>query len=481
MINHNYEDHVKAKAREELQYFIKQFHSKAKRRKGLKVATFLGPTPEEELDQIWDPLDIQRQNITCLEADPYVAKLIESRKTGTRVILKDANDFFKQTDDVFNVINLDYDQTYNMGNRQTLWYIAGRGILGHKGVLATWFVGAREADQTKSIFNIEKYIVSDERVRGKFADFTEAFERNIDAGKHVASLLKEDKNILGALQERGDMISRLILRDFRHGKQNIEAHPLSRLNGVKENYDALWENSLKEVEVTAEILGVVPNEEYFKSVIHSNKGPLLIGSLIEHTIVPKLLKHYKKIQGINFKYGSEEGKRFDSQLSSQILVNLLSHGRKGYDCESNHRLKYVSKRGTPMFVDFFYFKMDDKGPFERFISYKLRDDDSIVFEVHPLSNEEMKELDMYVQRKYASVHRADNLPPRIYLGSSCTRPSKLQIERTQEEKEGIYFFLEEGFPDDDIIGTYDGLTRQELAAYKAHLTMRKRESRLPLS
>jgi 16S rRNA A1518/A1519 N6-dimethyltransferase RsmA/KsgA/DIM1 with predicted DNA glycosylase/AP lyase activity len=74
----------------------------------LKVACFPG-AEALEITQVYDPLKIRRKNITGIEIDPKVYKILEKEDLGIELYNEDALDFFRnyKGKDI-DIVSLDY-------------------------------------------------------------------------------------------------------------------------------------------------------------------------------------------------------------------------------------------------------------------------------------------------------------------------------------------------------------------------------------
>ncbi len=101
-------DPAKAKSRGLLKDMVDRTLLKFRNPSQLYVLCFPGINATE-IYQVYDPLGIPRENITGIERDSQVAKELERKRLGIRVVNQSIEDFVREQETInFNVVSLDY-------------------------------------------------------------------------------------------------------------------------------------------------------------------------------------------------------------------------------------------------------------------------------------------------------------------------------------------------------------------------------------
>lgn len=197
-------------------------------RNNLRVACFPGHEALEVL-RVYDLLGIPRENIVGIEKDKEIAKEIRLRHLGIQLFEGSDYEFFEQTNEKFDIINLDYQGTYTDLMDYSLRLISGRQILHGRGVVGTNVLGKREAD-SGLLYKVR--FVNEEVIR----NFSEAFLANI-SGKNNHQLISYGRLARMKIQEcenkgmtlsdmRGDGLTHQILQRLGDGKSSLFISPL---------------------------------------------------------------------------------------------------------------------------------------------------------------------------------------------------------------------------------------------------------------
>ena len=121
MAHKSHYDPAKEKWREAWYQFIRKHRHYLKGSpKDWQVVFFPG---EEALElELYDRLRIPRENLLGLEIDPKVWERLRKKRLGIRLTDEplDARVFFEQTDEKFDIVNLDYEGTFNNNVIRTL-------------------------------------------------------------------------------------------------------------------------------------------------------------------------------------------------------------------------------------------------------------------------------------------------------------------------------------------------------------------------
>jgi len=379
VVKDTYDYNQKAQVRDELRDFIRKYYINPSARKNLKVLTFLGHE-DHELRQIWDPLGIPRNNLTVLERDNQVYDFLKEKDLGVNLVKGTIEDFVLDTDETFDIINLDYQSYFNVVTKETLKTIAYNGMLNKKGVLATWVSGKRENFTASSLYR---------------ANLSSRLDRGI------FDVSKEE-----ALADRSNVVSSEITTAFIDGRTNYEAHPLINTLGLMDEYLDYLKNSdrfkylsklfldamLNKSEDNDKLLTFAqkfrPNQlEAFKNMRYSalRKQPISKEDILnfsEHMhrlegmdFVNKQIQillaessrrgvsaaQYSNIKSIgeNIANSSEEMKQTIKDFATILRGALYYQNIDGYLSLDTKRFKYISDNNTPMYVDFNLFNQTD--------------------------------------------------------------------------------------------------------------------------
>ncbi|MGV8141605.1 MAG: hypothetical protein ACP5NW_04160 [Candidatus Woesearchaeota archaeon] len=370
-----YDYDQKAQVRDELRDFISRHYPKLYDRKNLKVLTFLGHE-DHELRQIWDPLGIPRKNITALEKNSKVYEILAQKDLGVNLVKGSIEDFVLETDDTFNIINLDYQSYFSMDVRETLMTIAFNGILSKKGVFATWLSGKRENSLSSTLYRAN------------------LFDR----------FMKDDLSKDEIFGDRSNIISSEILTAFRNGRTNYEYHSLIDALNILDEYVAYLKNSegfkeysqsfskilnsgLKDNHVMNVLQKYRSNQlEAFRNIrasalkmepiskddilkfaenMHTLEGSLFVHNLLhdyveEQTcsvIDPKTMSKILEDKGLS---NLESELKNSCEYTNKVLVGLLYYQDIGsYFSLDTKRFKYIGDNKTPMYVDFNLFSQEN--------------------------------------------------------------------------------------------------------------------------
>jgi len=134
MTNSNSSENKKL-GREEFYHFI-GLHYAPQQMKKLKILNLTSDKPYE-LEQIYDKLGIPRENITTVEKDPKKKQRIKNSNFGIRLIedYSSIDDFIRDTDEKFDIINIDYSGNMNWQQVITISNIAVKDMLRDRGIL----------------------------------------------------------------------------------------------------------------------------------------------------------------------------------------------------------------------------------------------------------------------------------------------------------------------------------------------------------
>jgi len=156
---------AKIQSRDWIISFIEYAFPSINKRKHLKVVFFPG---EEAIDyyEIFKPLGIQGDNVFGVEKKKKIVerlkkgRIVKDPNTGEETIEKhpfrilhiDALDFFKNTEEKFDIISLDYTGQYTKKVNHTLLEIFVRDVLNSPGILHTNFFGMMEKEAVQKYY-----------------------------------------------------------------------------------------------------------------------------------------------------------------------------------------------------------------------------------------------------------------------------------------------------------------------------------------
>jgi hypothetical protein len=160
-------------------------------------------------------------------------------------------------------------------------------------------------------------------------------------------------------------------------------------------------------------------------------------------------------------------RRHDSCMAGIVFSYLRQMECIPYICDALDSYRYISSSGSPMLTDIFDFNTHpemyrfngklDVRPDGVFLNGKKVDE----FSDHPMVKSFISKAERAMQRYSLS---ADVITDRKFLGSSA-KPT-ISPERARE-------LIAQGVSSEEILKNYRGVTKQQLAGYKAWETMRK--------
>lgn len=445
-MNQTYNDPVKEKARQKQKDFIARNLTSFKDPRQVRVVCFPGAEVEGEagleITSIYDPLRIPRSNITGIEADPRKAQRLRESNLGIRVHEGYDLDFFKQAEEQYDIISLDYTGNRDRSKRKSLIEIAGNQLLYRNGILCTNHSGYRESRESQELlmsatlqrligegFSPEEIqqIIDRQESEEKLLDLSAMRESYIDAILaffRMGKSLRKPNKIL-EMHPRGKQIHGNFSRDFYKmfppGSEELE-EVFSRGDWEPETFDVRLLVAYKEVQQKALL-------EY---IMNANR-------LIPHTANLFL----------NSIYHTQNGALFAREIES--------YG-------------YTSNKKTPMELDLISFRSSETiyGPFQNNLFYNPK-------------NGRMRFTRRISSKKIQEVSDADwevhktKIPERVHLGSSWKpKPKKKSPQLEEITRAQAVDLLQSGIPTTEIAETFSGFSKMQLAALKAHyVTMGK--------
>jgi len=431
VLKDTYDFESKARTRERLEKVIRTIYSKPKDREHLKVLTILGHQ-DCELKQVWDPLGVPRKNITVVELYPEPHKIIEENNLGINLYPETISilNYITQTQEKFDIINLDAQAQFGLDERNILRNIAGKQLLGNRGILSTWYYGAREDGYNKNWFK-----------------------------KTFEECVNETSEEEGKIKDRSNLISRMICSVFIDGVTNLEPHTSIMEN--KNLFETYGDFLLQKPEIIETLKKIKKDPE---------KATLFMGSINAYAGIDffkaRIEKAVSKINGL-------------SEDSKSILSNVLYYQKiNSYFSAMQERYKYIGDNKAPMLVDINYFKQED---FSDIAGYNLNDQGEMVINLPIIKDKDerrkrVKRIDLFQKLRHRCT--GYDLEKRIHLGSSYVKtledekPTKRILSK--EERVEVRDFLATGIPEEEIMQTYN-ITKEQIAAHKAVVTLEKRK------
>lgn len=425
MIKETYNYEVKALCRKKIKDFIYLIIPNQKNRSKLKVLTLLGHE-NFELEQIWDPLGILRENITNVEYNKKVLELTGNK--GVNNIYGNLEEIIKTIKGTFNIINLDMQSPFTKAQRNILRNIAGRQLLGERGILATNYLGQREGGHNKEWFLATVKMLKDYEINSKDTELPEVVKFNGDE----------------RIEQRSDIISRCITVIMDEGVLHFHRHPL--MEGLKD-YDDFIKDYIK---------NILPEDwESRKSESFENLD-MAIGELYLKRFFEGLIRRS------NEQYIKKEEYFYKQFFKYQKIGAYFSVAQKRY--------RYVGDNGSPMLTDINYFKQLN---FEEVaeVGKKLINNKPYFYIKDNRVGFNKSECKRVIADYRGGRLRClkDGPEPREFLGSSY-KPRLIQ-KKSRIKKDDAIYLLREGVPTEEILETYSGFSKMQLAAFKAHLTM----------
>ena len=445
-----YNDPIKAKSREKLYEFIKRnLHFKDP--KEMKVMCFPGAENkgEEALEvkEVYDRLGIPRENIYGVEYSYKKAKRLEKSNLGIKVYNIDAIDFFKETEEKFDIISLDYTGNFGDSEFQTLQEIIFNRCLNKNSILATNFFGARENLRTQISLLLESSLAGH-----CYGDDTQF--KNLD--ETLTNLItKENKPDLSKIRDGISVTIYGLLGSGKYCKGITEDHILfkspvkdvadSRLKSIiqktLDNKDETRER-LEEIIKQNKSIGLTTISEVAGLPLHSH------GNLWANIQRQTLSEYLSKVLNCDF------------NIAKGLVYLLEARYSGGHFMEENKRYRYISNKNCPMIMDLFYVRSYDN---------VLKNIDSI-FSINPegvnfnpfkISSSRLNTILRQILR-YIDNSIGIKFPEREFLGGSYNR------ERLSREE--LIYLIESGVPSEEILETYPRHKKMEIAGVKAWLT-----------
>ena len=460
-----YNDPVKQAAREKLSVFIRKKILPFRNPTGINVVCFPGAEiPGEEaleVKKVYDSLGIPRENIVGLEEDPVLAKRLEEANLGICVVNDLDINYFRNTQEKFDIISLDYTGQQTDDRLKALEVIIGRSLLNNYSILCTNYMAKRESkDMQKLLFH-------------KFSRY------GLDQNGTLISREKEDGRIseLEGILQGGSLdlksvknaITYEIIRILKLGKRNIEDLEILRrmpyteqiIQDVKEQLTSLrkTEQFAREKRILIEA-GIFTSDEFDK--LHTD--PPINTNNIQNNLINGLSCYVAECFAQNEKF------EIPSETADSIAFLLASQENKPYFPVNMERYSYNSNKNALMFTDMLFLDQMKK-EFDKLNDVVYAETSPFRIKLNPMHKSLRKLFRslLNIQNAFAKAEAA-SVPERVYLGSSWKPPKR----KEKISKEAAIDLLRAGCSPTEISECYSGFTKMQLAAFKAHyVTMGK--------
>lgn len=410
MTKQSYRDPVKSVARKKWRRFLEK--NMKGRPSGWRVACFPWGDADHsyEIEEVYDPLGIPRQNIVGIERDPD--KLERLRTLGLGIELFNGPDlaFFQTQDRKFDIVNLDYDGTFNDWARLTLLEVSSKRRLTGRATLGVTVLGRRE-DRNNTAF-----------YRGQ-ADITTRMTNDL-------------------------------LRLFGHATGKTYQPSRDEVMSYYTNAVMVQPNSIGR------------NNPLVEQLMRTGIPPQLAG--LQHSDPEVRMWAVNKLH--EFLKAKDVG-GFVNEEGLNLLASLaIVSSENPYLLRRNERYSYLSENGSPMLVDFFLFEeMKTVSRFKYLIDsingntyFNPLKFFHTAWGIVPFDPNSMRKLAQQMDEDSEIIIEPE-FPPRIHLGSSYKPKPRLKGEKYYELRKA-------GATDQEILESHKTTARQ-IAAFRAHVTM----------
>lgn len=392
MTNSNSSENKKL-GREEFYHFI-GLHYAPQQMKKLKILNLTSDKPYE-LEQIYDKLGIPRENITTVEKDPKKKQRIKNSNFGIRLIedYSSIDDFIRDTDEKFDIINIDYSGNMNWQQVITISNIAVKDMLRDRGILATWYSGRRENTLTQrdfvgnyqsiknalSMIKIEpkRTLPNAERLLSIINEMSQVEEGDIERSESITHAITSNLFYSDPVETRSIPKIIKLIGGERKLIEVIENIPQYRndmkllLDYISAGSESKFMEKYKNIEGSqnaSDLLKLIKSElgqtmlKYFRNIRAKKlirEEPLFEDRLELAKCYINNLDAFKEMYSITENWIVRELKNKLSPLQLTPVMNhidsithiLFNQGMK-YLVLDNERLFYSGDNGTPMYVDF---------------------------------------------------------------------------------------------------------------------------------
>ena len=418
------DDHVKRLSRGKIRDFAASHITKDAN----NISALVMPSWEGlDIEEITDPLGIQRENVVAVEKDRNILRYFQKSPNSKGVVTEQKKliDYLAETDRKFDLAILDHCSNVTFDVLEAIGLLAGRQLLAHNGVLVTNILGERERQYAGHMIWMENSIA-------KWVYDNKISPERIDA--EITKLMDSKPDLKDGV--RGDGITRLLISTLLAGRLNIGDIPLFSKSPTYERVNGQIEWLLEGLAKTSD----KPEERQLFQRMHDNSKR---GNYVSN---PMHLLHLNHILDSMAKYG----------IDRDFPFFLLEYSKQGYHPRNVVRYDYVSGTGRHMFMDIIQvaagtelfklprnvFDLDTGGikvylggnPVDRTLSLRQAQKNRVLEAIlrgsdfnapHEVMDNRMRKEVEAAQEKcielYRKVKDTDvviNLPQREYLGSS---------------------------------------------------------------
>ncbi len=316
----SYDFESKRLYRKEFLHFLERTYPDVKRRRSLRVVCF--PAQEAlEVKDVYDRFGIRRDRVYGIERNPEVAAQIRAQNLGINLYEGDARDFFAQTREHFDIVNLDFQSQFGAAEDLLIGEIARSDKVGPRYVLGTNFYGSREGEKRQSKYVLDTFVLTQ---GGEMLKFLERQDEKIAArvlnDMRFVDFLKDTED-LGTIRDK--MIS-LKLRYLTGSNTPLESYqqliaaPYFREFYKQSNYDVPVEDVIK---------NPLAHKEFFA---------------FAQGAIDTLLSIF-----LDGEFPGDEGMR-------NSILTYMQNGtlKRPYFISDYEKGRYVSDNGSPMLYDF---------------------------------------------------------------------------------------------------------------------------------
>ena len=432
-------DPAKKAWREAKGRFIKKHlkHGMA-RPQDMSVVCFPG---EDALDaDFYEGIGVPRDHMVGIECDRRKADAIERKKPGMQVYRGLDKDFLAETDGKFDIIDLDYEGTYNHDFMWTVVNIGSRQLLSQNSMLFTNFLGKRESALNKVL------IASGPSMQKLF----DTWIKHVDSGTEEGYAVIDFDDT--SASERDNAITKTVIQGMKKGKDTRERNPIYERSP---NRESILERARKEYDFLSDDVRLIAGDR--KLVVEALAAPIFFKELDAHV---------------------------DAIGLPPIGTLLKMFYSRPYIADDVFRFRYISSNGAPMIGDFFFFTQmrDILGKYEKIadIVYTQDAHDKIMqlmaervgFGKRPFTPKQLERAITAVTKEIGTELRVVknaymgslSYQNRIFLGSSARR-EKLTGE--------LYYqcSVVQGMSDGEIADAYKLPEKGSMAAFRAHVRM----------
>ncbi len=427
-----YIDPAKSVSRDRIREFIGRNYARPSK---LSVLCFPGAEAQGqealEVKEVYDPLNIPRENITGLEYDKKKAHRLQDAGLGIEAVCTDDISFLQQTNRTFDIISLDYTSNFGGRQRYAIDLIAGRKLLGKRGTLITNYYGARE---------------------GKFASQDLLFVEQLRAsGLGYDDFAKDPAGTLDKMEAQDVKIKNA--RSY-----GIQSGIFSSLTWGEGALDPFKLEPLSK------------NAAGFRGYIND-----LAQAQGEEGLKMEGRDFYEKLARSAFYRGKTWGEMIDSakrkNLSPDFMYHLWMFVMKSYYLKDHTAYSYISNKGSPMLMD--CWQVEDSRTRIRDDFYTFQGPGKILTlagHSHKKCAKLLKKREDFVEEAFGQQAAFFRNPKREFLGSSY-KPGARKKKLDKVTKEDAIELLADGIPVREIVETFSGFTEHQLRAFKAHITM----------